>query len=183
MTIEELKTRHDEISTRVCDRLGAFLYFLIIDVINISKLEKICEDAGYRTERKTFARSKYTIYSEVYNDDKLIASISGNVGWPTIEFYKGNKIKNKIKKIAENDIFLKPIKGWHRVLDWHKVEGKLHILANENKSIVLHSLSDSLSDETVNDFLIKNKLTPEIVEEIKGKSLETETKLQNKFNK
>jgi hypothetical protein len=148
MDKKEFLERHDKIRTRVTDKYGSFLYFLVADVINIGNIEIVCEKIGYKVVRQT---NIMFITSDLYFNEQKIGVISSSAGFPKIEFFKRKKTHAKI--IAKNDLFIKPIKGIHRFLEWHKLEGKLHILAAGQ--IVLHATPDILPDEKCADFFKK----------------------------
>lgn len=163
---EKYLKRFYEIKNRVVKKYGAYLYFLIADIINICAIEKVVEDAGFTTKRINLKENGLT-YSEVYKGDKHIASIQGGYGFATIEFVPRNK--GLARKLSKNELFIEPIKGVHRVLDWHEVEDKMHILAGGE--IVLHAIPNELSDETCKDFF--KDFTDEMIENIKKKEEET----------
>ena len=85
------------------------------------------------------------------------------VGFPSIELLKRNK-KHAIK-ISKSNLVIEPIKGVHRVLEWHETEGKFHILAGGE--IVLHFIPVDITIEMAQKFFEKNKITQDIIDEMK----------------
>lgn len=154
MTSKQLLDRHDEIKDRISKKYGFFLYFLLQNIFNISKLEELVESKGFSVKRKKVG---YDILSEIYDGEKHIGLIQSTAGWPTIELLKFKGNKKIARSLAESDIIIEPVEGYHRILDWHDVCGKLHILAGGQ--IILNSLTDELKDQHVSKFINDNNLT------------------------
>jgi hypothetical protein len=152
MTKEEYMKKHDEIRNAIVEKYGDFMYFMIVGLFDIIELEKICEEQGWITKRKNFTDS-YQIYSVIYDGDTVIGHIE-SIGFPSIEFCK--KKRKYAEKIKNNPIFIKPIIGLHRVLDWHTVRGKFHCLAGGQT--ILHSIPIEISDDKIQDFIIRKNL-------------------------
>lgn len=159
MTKEDFIGRMSKIKNPLCEKYGAFLYFIASDVINISHMEKVCENMGYTTKRKRFEGDSTRIYSEIYHDDKHIGVID-NQGLPSVEIYKRNG--KHAAKISAHETIIEPIEGVHRILDWHTTKGKFHKLAGGE--VVLHFLPVDITDEMMNDFLTKTKLIDKVGE-------------------
>jgi len=152
-TADELLARHDEIRDRVCERYGAQLYFLLVNVLNVSMIEGLVESKGYATERKT---TSYDAYSKIKRDGKVIGIIECRVGWPTIEILKFRGNKKVAKDLATLDRVIEPIRGYHRILDWHEVEGKMQKLAGGQiiLNLLSHEMPDDLCDQLLGDNII-----------------------------
>jgi len=157
LTKEEYIARQDMIHNPIIEKYGLIIHYLLADVFNISAMEKICENLGYTTVRVKYEMDKFSFYSQLYFGKKLIGTIS-NQGLPSIELYKRNKKHAAI--ISKDDKFITPIKGIHRVLDWHEVQGKYHILANNE--IVLHFLPVVIDEEMITEFLNKTGLSKDV---------------------
>lgn len=162
MTKQHLLKRHDEIKIRVCEKYGTRLYFLISNIFNVSKLENLVESFGYQTKRKN---QGHDIFSEIYENEKLIGIIESRVGWPTIEIFKFKGNKKIARKLAQSDIIIEPVKGFHRILDWHDVDGKLQILGGGQ--IILNAISDLLDMDMCDKFLQDIKITQEMIDNFK----------------
>lgn len=76
-----------------------------------------------------------------------------------------NRKRKYAEKIKNNTIFIKPIKGCHRILDWHKVRGKLHCLAGGQT--ILHTIPIEIPDDKIQKF-IKEKKLEDLVDENKN---------------
>jgi len=159
MTKENFMSRWNNIKNPLCEKYGVLLYFLASDVINISHMEKVCEEMGYKTKRKQFEGAPTMAFSEIYHEDKHIGNID-NQGLPSVQIYKRNG--KHATKISAHETIIEPIKGVHRILDWHTTKGKFHKLAGGE--IVLHFLPVDITDEIMNDFLTKTKLIDKVEE-------------------
>lgn len=154
MTLEEYITYTDEIADRHIKNYGAYLYFLATDVITVSNLEKLVEEKGYSVERKTYGEHNTFIYSIISINGKEVGTIS-NQGSPEIMFYK--RCRKYCHDFIDMDEVIEPIKGVHRVLDWHSIKKKkMHCLAGGET--VLHFMPYNISNEVMADFLNKTGL-------------------------
>lgn len=162
-TADELLARHDEIRDRVCERYGAQLYFLLVNVLNVSMIEGLVESKGYITERKA---ANYDAYSEIKRDEKVIGVITCTAGWPTIEILKFSGNKKVVKDLATLDRVIEPVKGYHRILDWHEVEGKMQRLAGGQ--IILNLLSFEMPDDACDKLLRDSGFTQEKIDAIRA---------------
>lgn len=160
MTKEEFMTRHEEFKNRLCEKYGAFLYFLATDILNINYAEKICQIAGFTTERKGELGNVYSLLK--YNDE-VIGSIYLRE-FPLIELFK--RKRKFAKKLQSHPDIIAPIEGIHGVLEWHTVKGKLHCLAGGET--VLHLIPLNITNEMMDEFLTKTNLIDQ-VEEFKSK--------------
>ena len=156
MTKEEFLVYNDSIKTPHCAKYGAFLWFLANDILTINHIENICEKMGFTTERVRIPQT-YSVYAKLFKDGKEIGTIS-NQGLPTIELY--NRCRKYSKLIVKSKETIEPIEGVHRVLAWHTVKGKLHILAKGQT--VIHFLPLNITDEDMVDFLTKSDLIDKI---------------------
>jgi hypothetical protein len=175
---EEFMKRFDDIKNPLIEKYGLFLYFLAEDVLNISHMEKQCEAVGYRTNRLKFEHS-YSIYSEIFDGSGKLIGVISNQGLPSIEFYKR---KRKFAEPLKNHVdVIKPIKGVHRILDWHTVRGKYHCLAGGET--VLHFMPLNITDEDMQKFLSKTNLLDKVekFKEDERKKLENDS-IQRKSN-
>ena len=156
-TVDELSARHYEIRDRVCERYGAQLYFLLVNVLNVSMIEGLVESKGYITERKA---TNYDAYSEIKRDEKVIGVITCTVGWPTIEIFKFRGNKKVAKDLATLDRVIEPVKGYHRILDWHEVKGKMQKLAGGQiiLNLLSHEMPDDLCDQLLGDNIISKSI-------------------------
>lgn len=160
MTKEEFLDRYNKIKHPIIEKYGFFIWYLAESLFNIRVMEDICINAGFRVERKNV---DYMMYSKVFDGDVLIAHIECQ-GLPSIELYKG---KRKYSKLLSKDLnIIEPIKGVHRILDWHTVKGKNHCLAGGET--VLHLNPVEITDEMMMDFVTKVNLLDKI-EEFKKK--------------
>ncbi len=71
-------------------------------------------------------------------------------GFPSIQLHKR---KRKFAKKFKTDLLIKPIKGVHRVLDWHTVSGYEHRLAGGQT--VLHGTPSVFTKELMDEWIIK----------------------------
>jgi hypothetical protein len=156
MTKDEFMSYVDGIKNPLYTKYGAFLWYLANDVLTIGYLETICENMGFTTERAQLPET-YTVYSKLLKDGKEIGIIS-NQGFPTIELY--NRCRKYSKLIVKSKETIEPIKGVHRVLEWHTVKGKLHILAGGQT--VIHFLPLNITDDEMVKFLTKTKLIDKV---------------------
>jgi len=141
MTAEEFKEKFP-LKKKFMDKYQR-AYFLVKEVLNINKCEKIVEQYGFTVKRITeHYLSQGILYSEVYFDNKLVATIDLQ-GFPSIEFHKR---KRKFAKMieADEDVIV-PIPTIHRILDWHDVKGKMHCLAGGET--VMHVLPVEITEE------------------------------------
>ena len=51
---------------------------------------------------------------------------------------------------------MKPIKGVHRILEWHTVKGKMHCLAGGQT--VLHCTPTIMTEELIEEWIVKLKI-------------------------
>ena len=162
MTKEEFIKRCDDIKNPLIEKYGYLLYFLADDVFNIGYMEKQCEAVGYKTKRFQYQHGN-SFYSELYDKNDNQIGVISNQGSPSIEFHKR---KRKFAEPLKNhkDV-IKPIKGIHRILEWHKVRGNYHCLAGGQT--VLHFMPVNITDEMMQDFLIKTNLI-DFVEKFKA---------------
>lgn len=158
MTKEEFIKRDGDIKKPVIEKYGSFLYFLIADVLNIGRMEKVVEAAGFKTKRVNLP-NQFTCYSEILCDDKVIGVIS-NQGLPSVEFYK--RKRKYCQLIEDNPAIIEPIKGVHRILDWHTVKGKQHRLAGGET--ILHFLPVEMPEDLIQDLLTKTGLINKVDE-------------------
>lgn len=143
----------------LCEQFGAYLYFLSNEIITLSTIEERVSSLGYEVERK-HSRNCNSYYTIIKWEGKEIGVIDIQ-GFPSIEIYKGNRIKHATK-FAKLEGTIEPIKGVHRILDWHDVKGKFHILAGGET--IIHFLPLDLSTDTVIDFLTKVELIDKVEE-------------------
>lgn len=128
------------------------IYMMASMIFNITYMEELVEKLGYTTKRRQLS-DKWTCVSDIYHNDEQIGVISCLV-YPEIMMYKGHK--GISKEISKDVNALVPIEGHHRILDWHDVEDKLHLLAGGE--IVIHFLPLELSIEKVEKFVNNTKL-------------------------
>ena len=147
-TADKLIARHEEIRDRVMERYGDQLYFVLVNVLNVSMIEELVQSKGYATERKM---SSYDAYSEIKQDGKVIGIIECRAGWPSIEVLKFKGNKKVAKDLAILDRVIEPVKGYHRILDWHEVEGKMQKLAGGQ--IILNILSSEMPNDLCDKLL------------------------------
>lgn len=159
MTKEEYINHYDEIRNTLFEKYGKFFGYLIIDVFNILHMEKACEEVGLTTKRSHYNKESFQFYSEIYDKEKLIGIIS-NQGTPEIQFL--NRCRKYTKLIERRNDIIEPIDGVHRVLRWHTVKGKYHILAGGET--VLHFLPVKITDEDAIDFLTEKNLIDKVEE-------------------
>ncbi len=150
MNKQEFLKINDSQQKRISEKYGVFMYFMISNLFNVNTLSKIVEEKGYKTERITIHG---TAYDEIYHNNKRIGRIECVGSYPQIIFEK--RCRQHAKKFAEYAIT--PIKGVHRILDWHDVkENKLHCLARGET--VLHFQSPDISNEKIDKFIKDLKL-------------------------
>jgi len=154
MTKEEYITYTDEIADRLVKDYGTYLYFLAAEVLSVGYLEKLVEKKGYTCERKTYGKHSLSIYSTISINGKEVGRIS-NQGAPEIMFYK--RCRKYCHDFIDMDEVIEPIKGVHRVLDWHTVQKKkMHCLAGGET--VLHFMPYNISDEVMAKFITETGL-------------------------
>jgi hypothetical protein len=150
MNKEEFIKYNNGIKDTLFEKYGKYLGLLAIDVFNISHMEKACEEVGLKTIRMPHDGETRMFYSEIYDNAKLIGNISNQV-LPNIEL--NNRCRKYAKLLEKREDIIEPIKGIHRILEWHTVKGKCHNLAGGQT--VLHFLPVKISDDDIIDFLTK----------------------------
>lgn len=80
--------------------------------------------------------------------------------------------------VSKSDLVIEPIEGVHRVLGWHEIEGKYHILAGGQ--IVLHFIPMDITEEIAEKFFKGNKISQKMIDEMKGNEL-TDEELNEKL--
>lgn len=174
MTKDEFMTQHEECKHRLCEKYGGFLYYLATEILNINHVEKICEEAGFTTERK-HERVQDQVVGNVYSILKYNGQEIGHIylrGFPLIELF--NRKRKFSKKLQSHPDIIAPIEGVHGVLEWHTVRGKLHCFAGGQT--VLHFIPINITNEMMDEFLTKTNLIDK-VEEFKNK----ENKIMDEF--
>lgn len=162
MTKEEYIKYYYDIKNNIIEKYSMCFGYLIIDIYNILKIEKVFEELGFITKRKTYTDSPLSeFYSEIYDKEKLIGIISIN-GVPQVRLL--NRCRKYAKLIEKREDVIEPIEGIHRILRWHTIKGKYHILAGGET--VLYFLPVKITDEEAIDFLTKTELIDK-VDEIK----------------
>ena len=135
-------------------KYGIHAYLLIQNIIDINNAEKLLENSGFTVKRITDKYIKTGLmFSEIYYQDKLVGEIDLQ-GFPSIMFYK--RKRKLVSLIKENDLIMKPIKGVHRILDWHTVKGNMHCLAGGET--VLHCIPTIMTEELIEEWIIKLKI-------------------------
>lgn len=123
-----------------------------MNVLGLSKIEKLVEAKGFTTNRISIDRSAYT---EIHFNNKIVGIIEATGNFPTVTFDKG--CRKHAEKFLKDDDVIAPIKGIHRILDWHDVKKeKMHCLAGGQT--VLHFKPFDFSVEYVGKFLKDTKL-------------------------
>jgi len=158
MTKEEFIERFDNMAGHLIDKYSLYLYYLMTEVLNICAMEKLVEGHGLSTKRAAFPNST-SFYSTIMDGDIVVGCITCQ-GFPAIEFYK--RKRKYAKEISKHLEIIKPIKGVHRILDWHTVRGKYHCLAGGET--VLHFLPLEITDEMAIKFLTDIKMIDKIDE-------------------
>lgn len=139
-----------------------FVKFLICDVFELKSLETLVEREGFTTKRESYGGRPDQFYSDILDDKgKSIGNIS-NQGLPSIELYNSKYKESLATSLSVYDNIIEPIKGVHRVLNWHTTDGKFHILANDY--IILNAMPVEVSEEEVNNFLEKTEINPYMFE-------------------
>jgi len=151
MTKEEYIEKTNNIKTPIIEKYGNMAYYVISDIFNVGFMEDICVELGYTVKR---CNIEFTIYSKLFDENGKEIGVISNQGTPNIEIYK--RLKKHAIKISKNINVIPPIKGIHRILDWHTVEGKLHKLAGGE--IVLHFSPLEISDDEIKTFTEKTKI-------------------------
>lgn len=147
-------------------------------------MENVVNEFGYKTVRKTNNKEDSYVYSILYDNDEVIGRLNPNFGSPFIQFQKRNK--HHVSKISKNKLVIEPIKddNIHEILDWHKIDGKYHILGDGR--IRIYFIPANITVENVNNYLkgklftqdmidklkIVQDLTPEILDEISKRKKE-----------
>jgi len=151
MTKEEFIEKNNNIKNPIIEKYGIIAYYVISDIFNVGFMEDICIELGYTVTR---CNIDFTVYSKLFDENGKEIGVISNQGTPSIEIYK--RLKKHAIKISKNVNVIPPIKGIHRILDWHTVEGKLHKLAGGE--IVLHFIPLEISDEKIQTFTEKTKI-------------------------
>lgn len=136
MTKDEYMELHDSVFKRLKKEYGSYLYYLCVDVINISQMEKVVHELGYTTKRKVL-EGNFT-YDILYWKDKEIGRLNPMVGFPSIELIKRNK--RHATKISKSELVIEPIKGVHRVLGC--IERNWMERMNNKRSQILKDILD-----------------------------------------
>ena len=157
-TKKEFIEYYEGIKARLCEKFGSYLYFLSNDIITLNTIEEKVSSLGYGVERK---HNSGIYYTTITWEEKEIGVINIQGSFPSIEVFKGNRTKHATK-FAKLEGVIEPIMGIHRVLDWHEVKGKFHILAGGET--IIHFLPLDISVETVIDFLTKVKMIDKVEE-------------------
>lgn len=145
MTKEEFRNKYG-FNFKLADKYG-FIYLTIDAIVTINRLEKLVEAAGFTVKRITkYFNINGVLYSEIYYNEKIVGTIDLQ-GFPSIIFDKG---KRKLASlIEENELVIPPIKGVHRILEWHTVKGKRHCLAGGET--VLHCLPTEMTEDFIKE--------------------------------
>lgn len=145
------------IGTSLMDKYG-LAYFIIKDVIEINKAETLLEKYGFTVERQIKDYQERNImWSKVFKDGKEVAYVDLQ-GFPSIEFHKRKRKILINSQITDDTLVIEPIKGVHRILDWHTVKNKMHCLAGGQT--VLYLLPTEITDELLQEWVIKLNLQP-----------------------
>ena len=158
MTAEDFKSKFGMSKTKaLMDKYG-LVYFIVKDVIDINNAEDLAEKYGFTVERQTEDYStRYFLWTKIFFEGKLVGHIDLQ-GFPSMEFMKRKRKLVANSKITDDALVIKPINGIHRVLDWHKVKGKMQCLAGGQT--VLHLMPTELTDELIQEWIIKLELQP-----------------------
>jgi len=173
MTKNEYMKIHDRVHNTLTKKYGSMLYFLCVDILNLSQMEKVVHNLGYKTIRK---KIDYTPYDILYHNDKEIGKLVPCVGFPSIELKKRNKKHARI--ISKSELVIEPIIGVHRILDWHEVDGKFQILAGGE--IVLNFIPVDITIEMAEKFFKDSKISQSMIDEIKSNQ-PTDEELNEQF--
>jgi hypothetical protein len=173
MTKDEFYEQHNEIRDRVTEKYGSALYYLANSVINNSKIEQVLEaEFGLSCVRESIGT--FMAISQIYDGETHIGCISnGCIGFPEVLFY-GHDRMDLVKEISKNDLFIKPTKGIHRILEWHDVEDKLQVLAND---VVIYSQPCDLSNKDCENIL--KEIPQDLIDDLKKQESEMEIKVKD----
>ena len=159
MLKQDFLKEHNKHSDSIIEEFGNFIYFMSTEVISLSVIEKEIESIGYTTKRITDT-GVLTLYTEVYFENKLIGILSISGTFPEINVLKRNR--KHARAIAQLLSAIEPVKGVHRILDWHDIkEEKLHCLANG--STIVHFKKPEISVDSVRGLLHFNGFDHEAI--------------------
>ncbi len=131
-------------------------YLIVSAIANIVRCEKILTDLGFTVERNTEHFNTIGIlFSKVFWNGEEVGSIDIQ-GFPAIEFNK--KKRHLAARLEDSEFVIAPIKGIHRVLDWHTTSGKMHKLAGGQT--VMHVEPVWFTEESFQEWVEELKLQP-----------------------